>query len=227
MSLGSNPPARQQNIASLSMNIAQPTFDEWASRDNVDLFAESSDLLLRVIFTTCFGRDFAEAHFGELSAIMRGLQQGLTSPWSRLLPLWATPAGRGILRARSSLQDLLTAEVQDRLNDLDNCRESEDYLSFMLVSNGDKGSVGTDSELTAHFVSCSVSASSLREDIDKRSNMTSRPRTSSPHMPIWQAYSAGLSCTFSKIQTSCPLSRPRSLKIRALMMALTRSRPCH
>lgn len=150
--LGSNPPARQRDIAKLSINLAQSTFEEWASRSNVDLFAEASDLLLRIIFATCFGEHFAQSHENELFSIMQVLHEGLTNPWSRLLPLWASPSGRGIDRAQRSLQRLLAAEVQDRLKDLNACGEARDYLSFLLVSNSAKGFVESDNDLAAHFV---------------------------------------------------------------------------
>jgi hypothetical protein len=150
---GSTPPARQQDIAKLSLNLAQPAFEDWASQPEIDFFAETSDLLLRITFATCFGEDFAYTHDGELFAIMKALQEGLMNPCSRIFPLWASPSGRGILRAQASLQRMLMAEVQVRLKDWDACREAKDYLSFLLVSNGEKGFVETDSELAAHFVS--------------------------------------------------------------------------
>jgi hypothetical protein len=153
LSSGSNPPARQQDIAKLSIILAQQTFEDWASRSKVDLFAESSDLLLRVVFTTCFGEQYAQSHEIELFAIMKGLQDGLTNPWFRLLPVWATACGRRLLRSKASLQRMLEAEVQDRLRDLDSCREARDYLSFFLLSQSSKGTIESENDLSTHFVS--------------------------------------------------------------------------
>jgi hypothetical protein len=135
------------------MILAQQTFEDWASRSEVDLFAESSDLLLRVVFTTCFGEQYAQSHETELFAIMKGLQDGLTNPWARLLPIWATSCGRRLLRSKASLQRMLEAEVQDRLKDLDSCREARDYLSFFLLSQSSKGNIESENDLSTHFVS--------------------------------------------------------------------------
>lgn len=163
MCTGSNTPTRQQDIGILSLNLAQAAFERWASHPKIDFFAESSDLLLRITFATCFGHNFAQAHDIQLFAIMKALQEGLMNPMSRLLPLWASPSGRGMLEAQASLQSLLMAEAQDRLKDLDSYREATDYLSFLLVSNNAKGFEESDSELAAHFV-CLVRSSRAVEE---------------------------------------------------------------
>lgn len=84
---------------------------------------------------------------------MKGLQDGLTNPWSRLLPVWATSCGRELLRAKASLQRILVAEVHERLKDLDSCREARDYLSFFLISHSANGTIEIGDDLSTHFVS--------------------------------------------------------------------------
>lgn len=79
--------------------------------------------------------------------------QALLSPGTRLLPLWASPSGRKLKAAQARLAGLIGAEIQERLQHMDLCRESHDYLSFLLTEDCDKGVDPYASEYTLYFVS--------------------------------------------------------------------------
>lgn len=77
----------------------------------------------------------------------------LLSPWTRLLPLWASPSGRKLSAAKARLTRMMGTEIQERLENIDLCRESHDFLSFQLTQDFDKGLEPCESEYTLYFVS--------------------------------------------------------------------------
>lgn len=135
-----------------SIPLASRSYGEWAERPNIPLFASVSQLILRAILMAYFGDRFANAHESELSAMVDGYHKALVNPWARVLPLWASPSGRMLIRMKATLEDLIKAEVDERMAFRDEWRDADDYLSYLLTANERDGFQESMSEYAAHFV---------------------------------------------------------------------------
>lgn len=140
-------------------------FDEWAGRSEVPLFESCSRLLLRAILMAYFGDRFANAHEAELSAMIEGYHHALVNPWARVLPLWASPAGRMLTRMKATMEALIRTEVDERMTFRDEWREGDDYLSYLLTVNERDGFQESMSEYAAHFVGGSQGCSNPGTDL--------------------------------------------------------------
>jgi cytochrome P450 len=147
---------RQQQLTGAmktSTRMASGMFDEWAASSEIPLFESCSRLLLRSILMAYFGDRFANDHEAELSVMIEGYHHALVNPWARVLPLWASPAGRMLSRMKGTMEALIKAEVDERMAFRDEWRDADDYLSYLLTANERSGFQESTSEYAAHFVS--------------------------------------------------------------------------
>ncbi|KAJ9111174.1 hypothetical protein QFC20_002668 [Naganishia adeliensis] len=149
--LGVNHHGRLENITQASAQTSLDIYEEWAQRNRVPLFAAAFTLLVRSNLITYFGHQFVDTHTTELFTMADSCMQALLSPWARLLPLWAIQSGRKLNAAQARLTELIRVEIPERLKHIDVCRESDDYLSFLLTQDYDKGVEPCDSEYTLYF----------------------------------------------------------------------------
>lgn len=133
--------------------MALKMYEHWAEEDSIPFFAQASRLLLLARLTTYFGQSYIDKHGSELMSMVESHQEELLSPWPKLLPKWASPSGRRLNASQAGLTNLIAAEIRERLKDVDACREADDYLSFLLVTNHEAGVQDSDHEYAVQFVS--------------------------------------------------------------------------
>ncbi|KAJ9114769.1 hypothetical protein QFC22_005645 [Naganishia vaughanmartiniae] len=138
--VGLNGPTRLQEITTECSKVAlERFFPAWANRSKIPLFDSCSEILFDSHLTTFFGRRFADAHGLEIRSIYEATKVALLNPCSRVLPWWASPSGIALKRGSRRLTEIINAEVAERLQDLDTCREASDYLSGLIIANDTEG----------------------------------------------------------------------------------------
>jgi sterol 14-demethylase len=128
-----NRPARLEKYSEEFVRIATSMYDSWSTQPSVPLFISGSDLLLHANMTALYGRAFVDRHATELIPIVRSFERAFVHPLTRVLPLWASPSGRVLLRAYKRLKEVIEAEVRMRLRQLDKWRDEPDYMSYLLT----------------------------------------------------------------------------------------------
>lgn len=126
-----NQPTRLENYERLFSTAASATFINWSNSPTpIPLFRASSDLILHCTLTAFFGPTFV-AHQGDaLCPLIREFERAFVDPWVRVLPLWATPAGRRLRQVYGTLKEVFEKQVRERLNRGKD--EGGDYLGFLL-----------------------------------------------------------------------------------------------
>ncbi|KAJ9101097.1 hypothetical protein QFC21_003315 [Naganishia friedmannii] len=134
LSGGMNRPARVDKYSEGFIQVASDVFSKWERQPSVPLFVSGSDLLLRANMTALYGPRFVDRYATELIPIVRSFERAFVQPLTRVLPLWATPSGRELLRAYRRLKQVIEAEVNMRMKDLDHWKkEGDDYMTYLLT----------------------------------------------------------------------------------------------
>jgi sterol 14-demethylase len=83
--------------------------------------------------TAFYGPAFLARHGDELVPLVREFERAFVDPWTRLLPLWASPSGRRLQTMYSRMKEVIEDEVRGRLERCEKGAEAgEDYVSFLL-----------------------------------------------------------------------------------------------
>lgn len=131
---GMNRPARVDKYSEGFVQVASDLFSKWAQQPTVPLFISGSDLLLRANMTALYGPQFVDKYATELIPIVRSFERAFVQPLTRVLPLWASPSGRVLLRAYRRLKQVIETEVSMRMKNLDHWKkEGDDYMSYLLT----------------------------------------------------------------------------------------------
>ncbi|KAJ9118617.1 hypothetical protein QFC22_003837 [Naganishia vaughanmartiniae] len=133
LSIGLNGPARLEKMSNMFLNVALPTYRSWETATSVPLFDFGSDLVLRAALTALLGPAFVHKNGDELIPMVRNFEEEVGNILTILLPLWATGAGRRMLRMRRRWKELIEPEVSARLEDPRHCETADDYLSYLLT----------------------------------------------------------------------------------------------
>jgi sterol 14-demethylase len=128
-----NRPARVDKYSEGFTQVASDLFSKWERQSSVPLFISGSDLLLRANMTALYGPRFVDKYATELIPVIRSFERAFVQPWTRVLPLWASPSGRELSRAYKRLKQVIEAEVHMRMKDLDYWKNEGDYMSYLLT----------------------------------------------------------------------------------------------
>ncbi|KAJ9108613.1 hypothetical protein QFC19_002331 [Naganishia cerealis] len=128
-----NRPARVEQYSESFVQVASDIYSTWASQPSIPLFISGSELLLRANMTALYGPSFVDRYATELIPVVRSFERAFVQPLTRVLPLWASPSGRVLLRAYKRMKQVIESEVNMRMKNLDQWQKEDDYLSYLLT----------------------------------------------------------------------------------------------
>ena len=115
--------------------IFRDKLEKWCETgETLELFHEISNLVMSVVLNTTMGEPFAKQYAEELIPLIQEHEAGLQKPETKILPWWATKAGRIIKFTEIRFTRLFDKEVKNRLANIDKYKQSGDFLQALLNS---------------------------------------------------------------------------------------------
>ncbi|GAQ78251.1 cytochrome P450 family 51 [Klebsormidium nitens] len=112
----------------------------WAQADVIDLFRESSRLVMSLMIRLVFGED-VEARFPELGDLYFDFDTLATNPAVMLVPWCVSPLGRRFQHARDQIEAIITTVVTERLaerNGKERKAERMDVLQYLIEARAEQ-----------------------------------------------------------------------------------------
>jgi sterol 14-demethylase len=121
--------------------VVEEYFEQWSKDDSVPLFRSFSHLALAISLTIFLGDDFRRKYGDEVIPMMAHYERDVQDPMLRILPfrLWGwCSAGRRTFKAQNRFDELMVAEMKERLANPEKYAERSDYFNAVLEEFGDK-----------------------------------------------------------------------------------------